>query len=92
MFIPSGKKVEYLGQIEIHLSPKKLQGIVEMLAPKHLSQLRSFLGMVNHYGKFLPHLSDLSAPLNELLRKNKPWSWIVECQCCQSHEGTVDLS
>jgi len=25
--------------------------------PKNVSELRSFLGIVNYYGKFLPHLS-----------------------------------
>ena len=76
--------VEYLGHIVdengIPVSPKKVKEIVEMPEPKHQQQLRSFLGMVNHYGKFLHNLSDLCAPLNELLRKEQPWSWIDSCQ------------
>ena len=76
--------VEYLGHIVdkngISVSPKKANGIVEMPEPENQQQLHSFLGMVNHYGKFLCNLSDLCAPLNELLKKEQPWSWSNSCQ------------
>ena len=36
--------------------------------------------MVNHYGRFIKCLADLSAPLKRLLRKDEPWSWSTECQ------------
>ena len=76
--------IEYLGHIVdkngIHVSPKKIKGIVEMPKPRNQHQLRSFLGMVNHYGKFLCNLSDMFAPLNKLLQKEQPWSWTNSCQ------------
>ena len=76
--------IEYLGHIVdkngIHVSPKKIKGIVEMPKPRNQHQLRSFLGMVNHYGKFLCNLSDMCAPLNKLLQKEQPWSWTNSCQ------------
>ena len=65
--------VEYLGYIldknGIQMSPMKVKAIVEMQQPKHQSELRAFLGMVNHYGKFMTKLSELCAPLNHLLQK-----------------------
>ncbi len=33
----------------------------------YIRQLQSFLGMVNYYGKFIPKLSTISAPLNHLI-------------------------
>ena len=76
--------VEYLGQIVskegIHPSKKKIEAILNVQPPSDVSELRSFLGMVNHYGKFIQFLSDLSAPLNRLLRKDVPWRWSRECQ------------
>ena len=39
-----------------------------------------FLGILNHYGKFIPFLADLSAPLNRLLRKYTPFHWSAECE------------
>ena len=43
--------------------------------PKTVEQLESFLGMINYYGKFIPNLSTIAAPLNQLWHKNKSWTW-----------------
>ena len=64
----------------IHTSERKIKAITSVPPPADASKLRSFLGMVNHYGKFVKNLTDLSAPLNKLLRKEEPWSWTNECQ------------
>ena len=40
---------------------------------------RSFLGLINYYGKFIPNLSTLLHPLNALLQANKKWVWPPEC-------------
>ena len=76
--------VEYLGHIVskngIQMSPKKFEAIVEMPQPKDQKYLQTFLGMVNHYGKFMSNLSDLCAPLNGLLQKTAKWRWSKECE------------
>ena len=76
--------VEYLGHIVskngIQMSPKKVEAIVEMPRPKDQKELRAFLGMINHYSKFMPNLSDLCAPLNGLLQKTAKWRWSKECE------------
>ena len=43
--------------------------------PQNVTQLRSFLGLINFYGKFLRNLADTLAPLYKLLQKqeNKQW-------------------
>jgi len=61
-------------------SSKKIKGILKVQPSTDVSELKSFLGMVNHYGKFIQFLADLSAPLNHLLRKDTPWKWSSECQ------------
>lgn len=38
-------------------------------------QLRSFLGMVNYYRKFLPHLTSTLTPSYNLLKRHTPWGW-----------------
>ena len=55
--------------------PVKIQGIVDMNAPKNVKELQSFLGMVNFMQPFIPHLSHHSKPLRELLKKENQFSW-----------------
>ena len=53
-------KVEYLGHTisadGLKPSESKTRAIVDAPQPQNVSQLRSFLGMVNYYGKFLPKI------------------------------------
>ena len=46
-----------------------------MPPPVNVSKLRAFLGMINFYGKCLPNLSTVLAPLYKLLRKGVQWKW-----------------
>ena len=53
----------------------KISAIQDTPAPTDLHQLKSFLGLLNFYARFLPSLSTVLAPLYSLLQKNQPWSW-----------------
>ena len=46
------------------------------------SRSKSFLGLLNYYGKFLPHLSSTLAPLYKLLSKGQVWHWGREQEEC----------
>ncbi|XP_024875936.1 uncharacterized protein K02A2.6-like, partial [Temnothorax curvispinosus] len=46
-----------------------------MPKPISVPEVQSFLGMVNHYGKFIPHLHEMKQPLEDLTRKNRTWLW-----------------
>ena len=48
--------------------------------PQNVAQLRSLLGLVNYYNRYLPNLSTVIKPLNELLEKNRKWVWSDACQ------------
>uniref|UniRef100_A0A914VKS3 RNA-directed DNA polymerase n=1 Tax=Plectus sambesii TaxID=2011161 RepID=A0A914VKS3_9BILA len=83
------ESIEYLGfRIDAsgrHTSEKKTKAIAEMPAPQNLSQLRSVLGLINHYARFLPSLSSRLAPLHRLLKKEDngkftPFEWTPECE------------
>jgi hypothetical protein len=75
--------VEYLehriDSVGIHTLPAKLQAIQEAPPPCNVNQLRSFLGLLNYYGKFIENLATLIHPLNTLLRADTPWNWSQEC-------------
>ncbi|UYV84493.1 K02A2.6-like, partial [Cordylochernes scorpioides] len=78
------REIEYLCHLikEDGIRPldHKLQDLQKAKSPTNISELRSFLGLVNYYGKFNPNLPDLLRPLHELLHKNNCWSWTKECE------------
>ncbi|XP_018397779.1 PREDICTED: uncharacterized protein K02A2.6-like [Cyphomyrmex costatus] len=73
------KEIKYLGWIinahGISADLEATSAITNMPKPTTVSEVQSFLGMVNHYGKFIPHLHQLKHSLQELTRKNCPWTW-----------------
>ena len=73
------EEVEYLGHVisaeGLRPATSKARAILEAPTPKNVSQLRSFLGMVNYYGKFVDNLSTRLAPLHQLLQKDAHWKW-----------------
>ena len=51
--------------------PSKVAAIANAPAPTNLQELRSFLGLLNYYGKFIPNLAaTILHPLNALLQVN----------------------
>ena len=76
--------VEYLGyRIDsegLHTTTAKIEAILEAPKPSDLRQLRSFLGLVNYYGRFVPNLATVAHPLNNLLKQNAKWKWTSDCE------------
>ena len=74
--------MEYLGHkvsaAGLQPTDAKVKAIKEAPAPMNVSQLKSFLGLVNYYGKFLPNLSSVLSPLYRLLQSSTKWSWGAE--------------
>ena len=71
--------VSYLGyKIDgegLHPLPEKVKAIQEAPTPRNSVELKSYLGLLTYYGKFLPNLSTHLAPLYQLLRRNTKWKW-----------------
>ena len=63
----------------VHTSTTKIKAITEMPKPTNISQLRSFLGMVNYYSKFVPNLASKLNPFYALLKKGIKWHWNSIC-------------
>ena len=74
--------VTYLGHIldkeGVRPHPDKVKAITAMPDPQNQSELRSFLGMVQYYDRFIPGLAANCAVLNNLLQKNCKWTWRPE--------------
>lgn len=62
------------------MADDKIQGIRDLKPPRGVADLRSFLGIVGFYDKFIPHYSDITACLTNLTRKDVTWDWTSTCQ------------
>ncbi len=75
----SQSRVKFLGQIVDHLGvrpdPNKISAIQNLRTPSCIGDIRRFLGMANHLGKFSPRLADLTKPLRDLLSNKSHWCW-----------------
>ena len=71
--------VNYLGLIleegVTHMDLAKVAGIANWLIPTSVKQVQSFLGFCNFYRPFIYQFSHIARPLNELTRKDTPWTW-----------------
>ena len=75
--------VQYLGHTlsaEGISKGSKVEAIKLMPPPTDVSSLKSFLGSVQFYGKFIPNLSTLAKPLFRLTKKATTWKWEQEEQ------------
>ena len=75
------RSVTYLGhKIDangLHPLPDRIRAIREAPTPTSVSELKSFLGMLTYYSRFLPNLSTTLQPLYLLLRKDINCMWGV---------------
>ena len=72
-------EVQYLGHkiLAKGLEPtdEKINAIKGAPTPQNMTQLRSFLGAINYYCKFLPNLANNLSPLYKLLQHQSKWTW-----------------
>ena len=71
--------VHYMGHIVSAegLKPdgEKIKAISEMPKPNDVSSLQRLLGMVKYLAPYIPHESEITAPLRQLLKKETHWFW-----------------
>jgi len=64
----------------ISLDENKLTAIANMKAPHDKKSLERFLGLINYVSKFIPNVSDKTAPLRAILKKHADFQWSHEQQ------------
>lgn len=63
----------------LHKSAEKVEAVLKAPRPNDVAEVRSFLGLINYYRRFLPNLVTAVHPLNQLLEKNHKWKWTEQC-------------
>ena len=74
------RSIEFLGHIftveGIKPCPNKPKDIMNIQAPKNISEVRSLLGMMNFCGsRFIPDYATLTSEIRNLTQKNKVFEW-----------------
>ena len=76
-------QINYLGyRIDkdgLHTTEDKIKAIVNAPIPDSVTKLKSFLGLVNYYGKFVKNISSILHPLYLLLKKDTKFNWTKSC-------------
>lgn len=70
----------WIGGGKLRMDKEKVRAIAEWEEPTKVAELRSFLGLVNYYRRFIKGYSGRAAPLTDLLKKDREWRWTDECQ------------
>ena len=78
------KSVSFLGHTVsvdgIGTDPEKVAAVKDWPRPKSRKHVRSFLGLVGYYRKFIPSCSTIAKPLTELTSPNVEFVWTKECE------------
>lgn len=72
-------EVTFLGHViskhGVKPTEDKITDISNFRRPNNVDELRSFLGLINYIGRFIPNLSSVAEPLYFLLRKENTFLW-----------------
>lgn len=78
------EQISYLGFIidrnGQHKTNERIDTILKAPFPTDVSQIRSFVGMVNYYSKFINKFAEKMKPFYELLQKDVKFHWSDECK------------
>ncbi|GJZ47551.1 reverse transcriptase domain-containing protein [Tanacetum coccineum] len=73
------QEVHFLGHVVnsegIHVDPSKIEAVKNWKPSKIPTEIRSFLGLVGYYRRFIISFSKIAKPLTLLTQKNKKFEW-----------------
>ena len=64
----------------IFVDPKKIKLVWDWKKPATITEIRSFLGLVVYYKRFMENFSKIAAPLTKLTQKNVKFVWSATCK------------
>jgi hypothetical protein len=78
------KEIKFLGhtisQAGIAVDPDKVQEVMNWKPPTNVRQIRSVLGLVGYYRRFILDFTRIAKPITELLKKEAKFVWGQKCE------------
>ena len=78
------ESVKYLGHIVskqgLKVYPENIGKMKNCQRPINVKQVRSVLGMMGYYRKFILGYAKIAQPLNDLLKKETKFEWTEQCE------------
>ena len=88
-------QLEYLGHVvgegKMSIPEAKVDMIRNFLQPVTVLQLRSFLGLIGNYRKFIPDFAAIAQPLYKLIHRDTPWTRVALAAFCKVHSVLCDV-
>jgi hypothetical protein len=76
------KEVAFRGHVltaeGVAVDPAKIEAVKEWEQPHNVSDIRSFLGLVGYYRRFIENFSKIAKPMTNLLKKTNEFEWTLE--------------
>jgi len=69
-----------VGNQGIQMSQKKVEDIVNWLAPQNVKEVQRFIGFANFYSRFIQGFSSLTLPIQVLTHNGVMWNWSEQCE------------
>ena len=77
-------EVIFLGHVmstsRVSMDPEKVEAMMSWERPKSIFEIRSFLGLVGYYRRFIEDFSRLAAPMTRLTQKEVKFEWDDLCE------------
>eukprot|EP00253_Pinus_taeda_P009116 PITA_09116 len=78
------EEIQYLGHVitknGIVVDPEKIKSIMDWPIPKDVADIRSFMGLVGYYRRFMEGFSKVAFPITSLQKKGKAFQWTTDFQ------------
>lgn len=86
--------IEYLGHIisskGVEADHKKVESMTSWPTPRTIKSLRGFLGLTDHYCRFVRNYDIICKPLTDLLKKRRLWLEFTSSNCFRLIEASYE--
>ena len=65
-------------------SPAQIKAVSEWTRPSNVQEVRQFIGLAQHYRRFIPSFASIASPITDLTKgtgsKRRPVAWTPDCE------------